>query len=86
MSEIQKNTTVINNHIDAFLPPEMALRAENIGIKKALMGPRNTFALGILAGAYILPVTSSVPSQDKDRRTPGLGSASDIRPTVPDQE
>lgn len=38
---------------DAFLPPEMAARAEAIGVKKALMGPRNTFALAILAGAFI---------------------------------
>lgn len=39
--------------IDAFLPPEMALKAEQIGITKAAMGPRNTFALGVLAGAFI---------------------------------
>jgi formate transporter len=39
--------------LDAFLPPEMASRAESIGVKKATMGPRNTFALAVLAGAFI---------------------------------
>ena len=39
--------------LDAFLPPEMASRAEAIGVKKATMGPRNTFALAVLAGAFI---------------------------------
>ena len=38
---------------DAFMPPEMAVKAEEIGVKKALMGWRNTLALGILAGAFI---------------------------------
>ena len=38
---------------DAFLPPEMAAKAESIGVKKAIMGPRNTFALAVLAGAFI---------------------------------
>ena len=39
--------------LDAFLPPEMAGKAETIGVKKATMGPRNTFALAVLAGAFI---------------------------------
>jgi formate transporter len=39
--------------LDAFMPPEMAVRAEEVGAKKALMGWRNTLALGILAGAFI---------------------------------
>lgn len=38
---------------DALLPPEMALRAESIGVKKAEMGPRTMFALAVLAGAFI---------------------------------
>lgn len=38
---------------DAFLPPDMAIKAETIGVKKALMGPRNTVALAVLAGAFI---------------------------------
>ena len=40
-------------NIDAFIPPEMAVKAEDIGVKKANMGPRNTFALAVLAGAFI---------------------------------
>ena len=39
--------------IDAFIPPEMAVKAENVGVKKATMGWRNTFALAVLAGAFI---------------------------------
>lgn len=39
--------------IDAFIPPEMAVKAEEVGVKKAMMGPRNTFALAVLAGAFI---------------------------------
>jgi formate transporter FocA len=38
---------------DAFMPAEMAVRAEEVGVKKALMGWRNTVALGVLAGAFI---------------------------------
>jgi formate transporter FocA len=39
--------------VDAFIPPEMALKAEQVGVKKAAMGWRNMFALAILAGAFI---------------------------------
>lgn len=39
--------------IDAFMPPEMAEKAEAVGVKKAAMNPRNTFVLAILAGAFI---------------------------------
>ncbi len=39
--------------IDAFIPPEMAVKAEIVGVKKANMGWRNTFALAVLAGAFI---------------------------------
>jgi len=39
--------------IDAFIPPEIATKVEEVGVKKALMGWRNTFALAILAGAFI---------------------------------
>lgn len=38
---------------DAFIPPEMAAKAEEIGVKKATMGPRNTFFLAVMAGAFI---------------------------------
>ena len=39
--------------VDAFIPPEMAVKAEIVGVKKANMGPRNTLALAVLAGAFI---------------------------------
>lgn len=39
--------------IDALLPPEMAAKAEEIGIKKAAMGGLNLFVLSVLAGAFI---------------------------------
>ena len=39
--------------MDAFIPPEMAVKAEDIGVKKAMMGWRNTIALAVLAGAFI---------------------------------
>ena len=39
--------------IDSLLPPEMALRAESVGEKKAALDFYSTFALGILAGAFI---------------------------------
>lgn len=42
-----------NFSVDAFIPPEMAIKAENIGVKKATMGWRNTLALAVLAGAFI---------------------------------
>ena len=38
---------------DAFIPLEMAAKAESIGVKKATMGWRNTFFLAIMAGAFI---------------------------------
>lgn len=39
--------------IDALIPPEMAHRAETIGISKAAMPATTTFILSILAGAFI---------------------------------
>ncbi len=51
MTNIPANTPVFS--VDAFIPPEMAAKAEGVGVKKATMGPRNTFALAILAGAFI---------------------------------
>jgi formate transporter len=40
-------------NVDAFIPPEMAIKAEEVGVRKAVMGWRNTFALAVLAGAFI---------------------------------
>jgi formate transporter len=39
--------------IDALLPPEMAQRAEQIGVKKAQTDWATTFVLAVLAGAFI---------------------------------
>jgi formate transporter len=39
--------------IDALLPPEMAVRAEYIGVRKAEAAALTMFALAILAGAFI---------------------------------
>ncbi|MDY6974267.1 MAG: formate transporter FocA [Thermodesulfobacteriota bacterium] len=39
--------------IDMLIPPEMAAKAEDVGVKKASTGWRNMFLLAILAGAYI---------------------------------
>lgn len=39
--------------IDALLPPEMARRAEYVGVSKAEAPALNTFTLAVLAGAYI---------------------------------
>ena len=48
---VRANNVVIS--IDALIPPEMALKAEEVGIKKANMGWRTMFALAMLAGAFI---------------------------------
>jgi len=38
---------------DALLPPAMAAKAEDLGVRKANLGTRNMFALAVLAGAFI---------------------------------
>src|SRR5947209_1400571 len=38
---------------DALLPGEMAAKAEQIGVRKAAQEPASTFALAVLAGAFI---------------------------------
>ncbi len=38
---------------DALLPPAMAAKAEDLGVKKAALPAMNMFALAILAGAFI---------------------------------
>jgi formate transporter FocA len=40
-------------HFDALLPPEMAAKAEQVGLKKAGLDFLSTFALAVLAGAFI---------------------------------
>lgn len=39
--------------LESLLPPEMAAKAESVGVTKAETGWRNTIALGVLAGAFI---------------------------------
>lgn len=39
--------------IDAFLPAEMAMRMEGVGVKKASLDVASMFALAVLAGAFI---------------------------------
>jgi len=41
------------NFVDALLPQEMAVRAEEVGVRKAPMDPLSLFALAVLAGAFI---------------------------------
>lgn len=39
--------------IDALVPPEMAVKAEEVGVAKANFGPRKLLVLGVLAGGFI---------------------------------
>ena len=39
--------------LDALLPPEMARRAEEVGVRKASLDDLSMFALAVLAGAFI---------------------------------
>jgi len=39
--------------LDALPPSEMARKAEDVGVSKAAVSTANTFALGVLAGAFI---------------------------------
>jgi len=43
----------IGNNLDALLPPEMAQKAEAVGVKKANTPVLNMFVLAVLAGAFI---------------------------------
>ena len=47
------NTEDAHRQLDAFIPPEMARRAESVGITKAAMPATTTFVLAVLAGAFI---------------------------------
>lgn len=48
-----RSTPASEIRFDALLPPEMALKAQQIGLRKAEMGSLTTFALAVLAGAFI---------------------------------
>lgn len=43
----------LTNPFDALLPPDMAARAEEIGVKKAHLDVASMFVLAVLAGAFI---------------------------------
>ena len=45
---------------DAFMTPQMERKAEETGVRKGEMGWRNTFALSILAGAFIATLPSII--------------------------
>jgi len=47
------DSKVIELHLDAVLPPEMAEKAEAAGVKKAGLSAATTFILAVLAGAFI---------------------------------
>lgn len=53
--KLHTNNTIVvpPPSIDALMPMEMAKKLEDIGAKKATMGPISLFMLAILAGAYI---------------------------------
>jgi formate transporter len=42
-----------DSRLDALLPPEMARRAEEVGVRKATMDATTTFTLAVMAGAFI---------------------------------
>jgi formate transporter len=50
---MNNNNNLIQNGFDAVLPPAMAEKAEDLGVKKAGLPIMNMFVLAILAGAYI---------------------------------
>lgn len=43
----------ISFNVDALVPKEMARKAEQVGVAKVNIGPFRTFALAVLAGAFI---------------------------------
>ncbi|MFC1585439.1 formate transporter FocA [Fibrobacterota bacterium] len=47
------NTSGIASGFDALIPPEMAAKAESVGVKKSTTGGRTLFLLAVLAGAFI---------------------------------
>ena len=53
MAAMDEEPRVPQNFFDELLPPDMAFKAEDIGTKKANMDFLSTFALAILAGAFI---------------------------------
>lgn len=52
-NQVKPLDNIFLNHVDAFIPPEMARLAEQVGVKKAMMPVTTTFVLAVLAGAFI---------------------------------
>ena len=50
---LMADATFTPTGLDGLPPPQMARRAEDVGVAKAGMSTVNTFVLGILAGAFI---------------------------------
>jgi len=50
---MSQNTNQPSFSFDALIPADMALKAQQTGIKKAALGGLTTFALAVLAGAFI---------------------------------
>ena len=50
---VENGPSVVTNIVDELLPAEMAAKAQTLGIKKANMDFISTFALAVLAGAFI---------------------------------
>ncbi len=48
-----QNSKLPTFSFDAFIPPQMAERAEKTGVQKTAMGWRTMIALGVLAGGFI---------------------------------
>jgi formate/nitrite transporter FocA (FNT family) len=47
------STTQTDRQLDTLLPPEMAARAEGVGVRKVRLDAVSLFALAVLAGAFI---------------------------------
>jgi formate transporter len=53
MEDPEENNNEPTSAFDELLPPEMAAKAQTLGIKKANLDFLSTFALAVLAGAFI---------------------------------
>ena len=53
MSTAPATAVIAERHFDSLVPPEMAARAEQVGVRKAHLDATSTFALSVLAGAFI---------------------------------
>jgi hypothetical protein len=60
--------TRTDRQLDALLPPEMAARAEGVGVRKVRLDAVSLFALAVLAGAFIVDVVYCFVYLRRDRR------------------